>query len=359
MTDQEREYGKGEKSSIGVWITGVAVVVVSLFILITATLFWTINPEQTQTSGSELDSLLASSAKAASVKGQTQLRGAPAIRESLRLAQGINQSLTALRSWVISGEEKYKEERELAWANEIRPALRNLMVVQWDETCDIESLDATEQQLLVLEQTQKELEAIAWKAENLPATQLLSKVARPISDTIISALNLMIEEGKEKEELSAAKKDLQRDLNTIRSRYLESFHVLGRFLHSGASQGIVAFEKLWKEHESISLKVVSHSSLFSPRQRAAYRQYVSVSNEFYEVAQQIITRRLGKDWNLAMFWFQTKITPSVDEVHKHLQIMVQGEHAPSGEASQFVAEEKSQGALRKEEAPSKARYHAR
>lgn len=51
----------------------------------------------------------------------------PTARSSLMMLNGINQSLAALRGWMILGKDQFTFERDQAWKAEIEPALQILV----------------------------------------------------------------------------------------------------------------------------------------------------------------------------------------------------------------------------------------
>ena len=50
----------------------------------------------------------------------------PTAETSLRMLNGVNHSLAALRGWMILGKDKFRQERAKSWSKEIDPSLAKL-----------------------------------------------------------------------------------------------------------------------------------------------------------------------------------------------------------------------------------------
>ncbi|MCB9799678.1 MAG: HAMP domain-containing protein [Candidatus Omnitrophica bacterium] len=84
----------------------------------------------------------------------------PTREASLLMQSGINQSLAALRGWVIVRDDKFKEERRMAWEKQIKPSSVNLKRFSryWNDDEQLNHLDIALKKLTELENFQSQVE---------------------------------------------------------------------------------------------------------------------------------------------------------------------------------------------------------
>ncbi|GEM_PF-4941787 len=116
----------------------------------------------------------------------------------------INQSLAALRGWVILGSEKTKKEREESW-RAIEESLTGLDSYSkaWTSPANVGNLESVKKSLELFKIIQRNIETIAHTKENFPANKVLSNEAVPLAKIMIENITKMIDREKK---LSASKK---------------------------------------------------------------------------------------------------------------------------------------------------------
>ncbi len=99
----------------------------------------------------------------------------PTAQASLSMLNGMNHSLAALRGWIILGKDKFKDERTMAWSEEIEPSLAKMKHFShnWTNTKNIERLSIIEKKLKDFKNFQQEIEDIAQSIDNTPALKIL------------------------------------------------------------------------------------------------------------------------------------------------------------------------------------------
>lgn len=78
---------------------------------------------------------------------------------SMQAVNGIYQSTASLRSWVLFNDSSYLKERQMAWSDQIRPAIAqmDLLSKNWTNTKNIERLSKIKTLLITFEQVQKNI----------------------------------------------------------------------------------------------------------------------------------------------------------------------------------------------------------
>lgn len=99
----------------------------------------------------------------------------PTAQSTLKMLNGINHSLAALRGWMILGKDKFKVEREKAWSAEITPAFKEMQRLSksWTNPSNVKILNEIKVDLDKFKQFQKEIEDISQTIENNPANKIL------------------------------------------------------------------------------------------------------------------------------------------------------------------------------------------
>ena len=124
----------------------------------------------------------------------TELRQ-PTAMAGKDMLNGINHSLAALRGYMILGKDKFKNERAKAWTDEIEPSIAKLneFAVNWTDPENIKRLKAIESKLADFKRFQQEIENIALKVDNMPASKILLEEAEPKANILAENITRMID----------------------------------------------------------------------------------------------------------------------------------------------------------------------
>lgn len=87
----------------------------------------------------------------------------PTAQASLGMLNGLNQSLSGLRGWMLLGNPKFKEERSHAWNNWLDPKLAELRAFSknWTNPENVRRLKVIETEIVKFRRYQQEIEDIA------------------------------------------------------------------------------------------------------------------------------------------------------------------------------------------------------
>ena len=111
----------------------------------------------------------------------SKVRGPTAQSASLALS-GVQRSLAALRGWVALADPAFREERKLAWTEEILPAVNSLQSLSflWTHPEDRIRLEEGSRLLQDLKEWQWWIEDVAQTPGNLPARLMLMRELQPL-----------------------------------------------------------------------------------------------------------------------------------------------------------------------------------
>src|SRR5262245_36173301 len=170
---------------------------------------------------------------------QLAWRSVRAEEASSVLLNGVQQSLAALRGWVVLGREDFKKERAEAWERKIWPSLQRLE--------KLESQPELRRMIQQLENVQWWIEDAAQTPGNFPARLLFQEKIRPISENIFELVTQLIDEEKNQGG-SLDRKLLLGSLGDFRGMAIYSEQYLRDFIENGKE----ADEKEFRRYLSAS-----------------------------------------------------------------------------------------------------------
>ena len=162
----------------------------------------------------------------------------PSEQASARLLSGVHSSMAELKSWVILGEENFKEERRFTWEEEIKPSVETLerLSPKWNNPQWSKALKEIQHNLILLESEQSKLENIAELAADGRgdldrANYILRNVVASNAKNILPPLKKLVDEQQ---------RFLQIDLESLHKE-LKLFEILELILILIATVSACAF----------------------------------------------------------------------------------------------------------------------
>ncbi len=249
----------------------------------------------------------------------------PTAKNTLYLTNGVNHSLAALRAWVILGEDKFKRERSDAWKEIDEKMFKMKKYSQnWENQNDIKLAESLFEDFGQFRQYQDEIENIAHRLENTPATAILFKEAAPKGEIMLSSVTSLINlemkrsAGKERKEMLGIMAD-------IRGTTARSLANIRAFLLSGNQVFQKRFEKIWaKNIKRVEDLRINKTSLTS-RQKVEFDRYYNAREGFKVLPGKMFEIRNSASWNLANDWLSSKAAPVAGRIKKSLKILLKNQ----------------------------------
>ena len=121
----------------------------------------------------------------------------PEAMAALRVLNGINESLAALRGWVIMEEDRFKDDRAVVWQDQIHFSMKRLeqLIARGNSGSDVKAIKSD---IRRLERYQEEIEALAHTEASQPALTTYREQVLPLHNKIIVDLNELMEQEEEK-----------------------------------------------------------------------------------------------------------------------------------------------------------------
>lgn len=248
---------------------------------------------------------------------------APTSQASLSMLNGINHSLAALRGWIILGKDKFKVERNLAWDDEIDPALKIMkdFSTNWTNPANIQKLKLIETKLVEFKKYQKEIEAIAQIVDNEPALKILLENAAPQAKILITNITKMID-AEAKLEATPPRKALLGIMADVRGTTGLGLANIRAYLLTGDLKFKGIFDKFWTKNARRFKDLEKNAGLLNAEQAVAFKEFSKARKIFDPLPPKMFTIRASKDWNLANKWLGTKAAPAAFAIKEALDSMV-------------------------------------
>jgi methyl-accepting chemotaxis protein len=248
---------------------------------------------------------------------------APTLQTSLTLLNGMNRSLAALRGWIILGKEKFRDERALAWNEEIDGSLGIMKTLSqnWTDPANVERLARIEKDLEQFRVYQQEIEDIARTRDNNPASKILFEEAAPLASTLASSITSLIDQ-EQVLGATAERKALLGMMADVRGTTGLSLASIRAYLLSGESRFKDDFDRLWAKNTRRFADLEANSALLTADQQTAFEAFSQARGQFDPLPPQMFEIRSSSEWNLANAWLGSKAAPIAAMIVEDVQAMV-------------------------------------
>ena len=247
----------------------------------------------------------------------------PTAQASLGMLNGLNQSLSGLRGWMLLGKENFKEERARAWNNWLDPKLKELRAFSkdWTNPENVERLKIIEKEIVSFRKYQQEIEDIANTVDASPAQKMLLEEAGPRGIKLGALITKLIDiEGEQ------TATDLRRQIlfamADIRGTLGLGLGAVRAYLLTGDQAFKTRFETLWAKNTRRFGDLGGFYDHLTNEQKVTYDQFKSIRAEFDPIPQQMFKIRESAEANLANYWLGTRAAPTAAKIVAELEGMV-------------------------------------
>ncbi|MGL1936106.1 MAG: methyl-accepting chemotaxis protein [Fibrobacterales bacterium] len=247
----------------------------------------------------------------------------PTAQASLSMQNGMNQSLAALRGWMLLGKSQFKKERADAWSKSIDPAFDQMKEFSknWTNPKNIERLNNIETNLKKFKGLQKEIESIAQTVENQPALQILFTQAAPqgkiLAENITTIINIELTQPA-----TPARKALLGMMADFRGTVGLGLAAIRGYLISGDEKFKSNFETIWAKNSQRYKGLASKQRLLTPAQKNAFDLIAEARKLFDPLPQKMFAIRSSTEWNLANSWLGERAAPTAFIINGELNAMI-------------------------------------
>ncbi|OQX28230.1 MAG: hypothetical protein BWK80_01255 [Desulfobacteraceae bacterium IS3] len=250
----------------------------------------------------------------------------PTVRSCFILQIGLNQSLSALRGWIILGDDAFRGQRAEAWSKQIEPSVSMLktLLPEWRDKDHATQLKEIETLLEDLKKYQSEIEDIAQTVENTPAQKILIEEGVPLADILYNDMSRIIEI-EQTLEASAERKNLLGMMSDIRGSLGISLASIRAYLISGNQKFKEDFEVSWATNGKRLSDLTDSIRLLTPEQQKFLKDFNAVREKFNPLPAKVFAIRGGNEWNLARAWLTERAVPVSQQINEHINIMLENQ----------------------------------
>ena len=215
------------------------------------------------------------------------------------LLNGINQSLAALRGYMILGKDAFKTERAQVWQR-IESDLQSMTEFSqnWTVPANVERLKQLKSILAEFKTAQQSVEDVAHSPQEQPALGILFNEAAPVAADMLAAITTMINEEKELE-ATAERKALLGTLADSRGSLAVGLASIRAYLLGGDPKFADDFQKRWSVNTARFETLQASAHLFNTPQADAFSQYSEARSVFTPLPQKMFAIRGSDGWNVA------------------------------------------------------------
>ncbi|NOR51493.1 MAG: HAMP domain-containing protein, partial [Gammaproteobacteria bacterium] len=250
----------------------------------------------------------------------------PTAQASLGMLNGLNQSLSGLRGWMLLGKTTFKEERADAWSNWLDPKLEELRTFSknWTNPENVQRLKIIEKEIVSFRKYQQEIEDIANTLDATPAQKLLLEEAGPRGIKLGALITKLIDiEGEQ------TATDLRRKIlfamADIRGTLGLGLGAIRAYLLTGDQAFKTRFEGLWAKNTRRFADLGGFYDHLTAEQRVTFDQFKTIRAEFDPIPPQMFEIRESADANLANYWLGTRAAPTAAIIVTQLEGMVENQ----------------------------------
>lgn len=252
-------------------------------------------------------------------------QGAPATLACQEIQNGVSNSQAALRGWLTTDNEKLRAERDLAWKDQIIPALTTLknLTPLWSLSSEKKRLEQLAGHIQQLQDSQEKIEAMATAdgLTNLPAHKLHAEQARPLGEDIGRIIAKIIDiEGRL--EATSMRKQLLDLMIKIQSTAALSAAAQEAFLQSPEQQFQDQYTQALLLQDDLYRQLIADSPHLTPEQRQNLEQFEIHRQKLAIICQEIFSLRRGESWNKALHLFHRQAVPQTKKIISELQGLI-------------------------------------
>lgn len=230
------------------------------------------------------------------------------------LVANVQGSLTALRDWMLSGNETFKHDRADVWT-QIGANIQQIdaLAANWQDSRDLEDWSKIKELLASFATSQDKAEALANSKDEQPALQMLNEQGEKLISTILKSVSGMMNE-EFAQPATEERKELLIALSDLRNAFSLAQASLRAMVMTGNEQFRKEFDKNWKVTSSRLKTLEKMTALFTVGQKSSYKTLVVNHEKFTPLPGQMIEIRKSPSWNLAQEQLNGVVTPQANTI---------------------------------------------
>ncbi len=223
-------------------------------------------------------------------------------------------SLAVLRSWMLTGNPAFKDERAAIWSEiDAGRAQLDVLTQGWSDEANRAAWEQAKQILDEFRIAQAEVEAVANTIDEQPATKILVEEAAPFATAIVRSITAMIDE-EAPQPASEARKDLLLAMADVRGSMGMALSSLRAYLLTGDARFKDDFDQFWGVNETRFADLSRLQHHLTPAQGAAFKELAEARDGFAPLPGRMFEIRGSDGWNMAQKLLVTEAAPRAERL---------------------------------------------
>lgn len=262
----------------------------------------------------------------------------PTSAASLGMVSGINESLAALRGWMITGNPTFKKQRARVWSDiDAIKGDMDTLSSHWTNPQNVKVWSRFKTILAEFRVAQKTVEDIAKSPDEQPATKILVVEAAPKANVMVNEITNIIN-AEAKLPATPERKALLGMMADVRGTTARSLANIRAFLLTGDQKFRGRFDVMWTKNKNRFAQLKENRWQLSPAQQASFDKLDAARKAFLPLPDRMFDIRASKKWNMANHLLVTEAAP---RAQKLMAILAGKQQSDGTRAGGMVANQKA------------------
>lgn len=249
----------------------------------------------------------------------------PAALAAAQLRAGVEASMSALRGWVLLGEERFREERRFAHEQLVASSMATLEELLGErDGKQSQNLREIRHTLATLTKFQEEIEEVANTSLNIPAKTLFIESAEPQAVIMQDALARMIDLEKYQAP-DRLRQQVMANMSEVLGEIHRAVSSLHAYLMTGEQRFAARVDKHWLRAVTRIQELGMADVLFTEEQQQEWQTFHKAYREFRQYPEKIVQMRGDASWNEANFKMRNDVLPLQERLFGMLQALKQSQ----------------------------------
>lgn len=233
----------------------------------------------------------------------------PTSDTSVRMVSGINGTLASLRGWMITGNEKFKIERQYHWSELDRLSIEmDKLAAEWTSKQDLAGWNAFKETMKEFRVAQQSVEDTSWTPDARPAMALYERQGAPIADKMLVSLRAMMEL-EAKKPFTEERKRLLLSLTRLSASMTNTVSQLKDFLLSGKPEALAKLQKIQANTRTHIATVAELSHLLNDEQKSHLQRFNDLRKQATPLLTEMAEIRASNKSDMANYLLVTEAAP--------------------------------------------------
>jgi methyl-accepting chemotaxis protein len=262
---------------------------------------------------------------------------APTSEASLRMMNGLNHSLAALRGWMVTGNKNFKAERAAVWTeiNRVKGEMDKLSAT-WTNPKNVQVWSEFKEILAEFSVAQNKVESIANTPDEQPATRLLVVDAAPLAVVMVGEITNIIN-AEASMPATAERKALFGMMADVRGTTARGLANIRAFLLTGNQKFHKKFNVMWSKNNKRFAQLKANRHLLNPQQKVSFDKMDKARTAFLPLPDKMFDIRGSKKWNMANYLLVKEAAPRAGKL---MTILAGPKQANGSRSGGMVANQK-------------------